>query len=213
MSKELKIGGNFGKDFQQIYVGDEPTNIFINNEGKIKSANFDSDVDGSVKIKSDSKIRFRDDSRSEQILERFHYQVKNIAFNASVTFNYLPINGYVVERTTTSSNNEFIAMIAPYDCIVDTFAFRSEFAQSGNVRFEIHESEDGTEVPGTIIFRQNATVSLADDIYTNLSLDSPSIGTFPPTLTKGNIYAFSFNTPAAPGDINFSMVFKWDVLS
>jgi hypothetical protein len=53
MSKELKIGGNFGKDFQQIYVGDEPTNIFINNEGKIKSANFDSDLNSAMSIDID----------------------------------------------------------------------------------------------------------------------------------------------------------------
>ena len=67
MSKELKIEGNFGKDFQQIFVGDEPTNIFINNEGKIKSANFDSDLDNAMSIDIDrtnpfsSKLELSDD--------------------------------------------------------------------------------------------------------------------------------------------------------
>ena len=36
MSKDLKIKGALSKDFQQIYIDDEPTGLFINNEGKIK---------------------------------------------------------------------------------------------------------------------------------------------------------------------------------
>ena len=37
MSKELKIQGALSKDFQQIYIDDEPTGLFINNEVKIKT--------------------------------------------------------------------------------------------------------------------------------------------------------------------------------
>lgn len=35
MSKELKIKKHLSKDFQQIYIDDEPTGIQINSEGKI----------------------------------------------------------------------------------------------------------------------------------------------------------------------------------
>ena len=56
MSRELKIKGALGKDYQQIYIGDEPTSIFINSEGKIKSANFDSDIDESVRVKSNGNL-------------------------------------------------------------------------------------------------------------------------------------------------------------
>ena len=35
MSKELKIKGALGKDFQQIYIGDQPTGMFINEDGKV----------------------------------------------------------------------------------------------------------------------------------------------------------------------------------
>ena len=84
MSKELRIGGNFGRDFQQIFVGDEPTNIFINNEGKIKSANFDSDVDGIVTIKADAKVKLQ-----PEIEKRFHFVTGGFKTNNnSSTFYY-----------------------------------------------------------------------------------------------------------------------------
>tara|TARA_Y100000593_G_scaffold42426_1_gene81280 strand:+ start:278 stop:1228 length:951 start_codon:yes stop_codon:yes gene_type:complete len=55
MSKELKIKGNFGKDFQQVYIGDEPTNIFINDQGEIRTSSIKNDRDGSLEINSKSK--------------------------------------------------------------------------------------------------------------------------------------------------------------
>ena len=36
MSKELKIKGALSKDYQQLYVDDEPTGIEINNDGKVR---------------------------------------------------------------------------------------------------------------------------------------------------------------------------------
>ena len=39
MSKELKIKGALSKDYQQLYVDDEPTGIEINNDGKVRIKN------------------------------------------------------------------------------------------------------------------------------------------------------------------------------
>ena len=36
MSKELKIKGGLGKDYQQIYIDDDPTGVYMNEEGKVK---------------------------------------------------------------------------------------------------------------------------------------------------------------------------------
>ena len=36
MSKELKIVGALGKDYQQIYIDGDPTGIEINGEGKVR---------------------------------------------------------------------------------------------------------------------------------------------------------------------------------
>ncbi len=55
MSKELKIKGALGNDFQQIYIDDEPTNLFINKEGRIKTATIKDSADGSqVEISGDN---------------------------------------------------------------------------------------------------------------------------------------------------------------
>lgn len=53
MSKELKIEGNFGRDFQQIYVGDEPTNIFVNKDGQIRSKSLKETLDNLLMLSSD----------------------------------------------------------------------------------------------------------------------------------------------------------------
>ena len=56
MSKQLTVK-NLDKDFKQIYVGDEPTNIFINSEGKIKTKSYKEDVNNNdIKI-SGNKIK------------------------------------------------------------------------------------------------------------------------------------------------------------
>ena len=224
MSKELKIGGNFGKDFQQIFVGDEPTNIFINNEGKIKSANFDSDVDGSVKIKADGKIRLHssesragiidtDDPGAENPIGKFQYKIKNVGYFTSVQANYLPMNGYVIERTSTASQNEHIAFVAPYDGTLDKFIFRSEIAQDGLMSLRIYESSDGTEVPGSSVFRKDLTVDIADDTTLEYDMSSPSVGSFPASFSKGRIYAFYLSTPTASSDTNVTISLKWDITS
>ena len=57
MSKELKIKGNLSKDYQQIYIDDEPTNLFLNKDGKIKTAAIKQDVLGEeVEITGDKLI-------------------------------------------------------------------------------------------------------------------------------------------------------------
>ena len=48
MSKELKIKGALSKDFQQIYIEDEPTGLFINNEGAIKSKSLKNDTSDEI---------------------------------------------------------------------------------------------------------------------------------------------------------------------
>ena len=121
MSKELKIEGNFGKDFQQIFVGDEPTNIFINNEGKIKSANFDSDLNGAMSIDTDrtnsfaSELQLSDDlcilkSKEAVTLNsrtgRFNMENAGIEFSPANSAYAGMILGYtrIANDSTTSSH-------------------------------------------------------------------------------------------------------------
>ena len=61
MSKELKIRGTLSKDFQQVYIDDEPTGLFLNNEGKIKNSNMSSNnVDSSVKVGDNKYLTLSD---------------------------------------------------------------------------------------------------------------------------------------------------------
>ena len=61
MSKELKIQGALSKDFQQIYIDDEPTGLFINNEGKIKTSNiFSNNIDDSIKVGDNKYLTLSD---------------------------------------------------------------------------------------------------------------------------------------------------------
>ena len=52
--KELKIKGALSKDYQQVYIDDKPTNLFVNEDGKFKTANIKPAVsDGSLEVVAD----------------------------------------------------------------------------------------------------------------------------------------------------------------
>ena len=57
MSKELKIKGSLSNDYQQVYIDDKPTNLFVNEDGKFKTNNIVPDVDtGDLNIKASKNI-------------------------------------------------------------------------------------------------------------------------------------------------------------
>ena len=169
-----------------------------------------------VKNETPNCLAFTDDAGTDIVgIGKYHYETKICNFySTSTLLTYLPIAGYVIERTSTAGQNEYISMIAPFNGTLEKFAFRSEIAQTGNIRFVVYESSDGTEVPGTLVFRKDhVSVSIADDTYTEFDLTSPSIGSYPIPITKGKIYAFAFLPADAPYDTNTTLVFKWDVTS
>lgn len=166
-----------------------------------------------------NELAFTDDAGTDIIgIGKYHYETKICNFYASVlSLTYLPIAGYVVERTSSAGQNEYISMIAPFDGTLEKFAWRSEAQQgtgSGTMRFIVNESQDGTEVPGTAVYRKDLTgLNIADDTYTEFDLTSPSIGSYPIPITKGRIYNFAWTPAAIPYDTNTTLVFKWDVTS
>jgi len=298
MSKELKIRGTLSKDFQQIYIEDEPTGLFINNEGKIKTSNIASNnIDSSIKIgdnkyltlsdnkidvssgdlaldvagdiefnadggditikdastqfaKFNSKGLFLDNVGSLSILEKasansdidtygqiwvknedpeelcftdgggtdivgigkYHYETKVTNFYATATANFLPLAGYVFEKTSLASSNEFVAIVAPYNGTLERAVFRSEIAQNGDLIFAIHESADGTEVPALgAVGSKTTAINIADDTSQVVDFDSMTSGVN--IIRKGRIYAIKLTTPSGPQDTNVSLVFKWDITS
>ena len=125
---------------------------------------------------------------------------------------------YIVEGTSTTGRNEYQSFIAPYNCTLVSYQARSEIGQGGsNHSLRINEASDGTEIPGTLIYRKDydpgGGVGIADDTTINWDFSSPSVGSDPPTFTKGRLYMFYVAFAAAPQDTNITLVFKWDITS
>lgn len=161
-----------------------------------------------------NELCFTDDAGTDIIgVGKYHYETKFIGYVASAGQIYFPMTGYTVERTALTNFNENNAFTAPFNGTIQKICFRSEIAQSGGSRLVMWDSSDGTEVPGTLTFRKDETLSLADDTYHEMDLTSPSVGTEYMPMTKGKIYAIELTTPAATYDTNITIVFKWDITS
>ena len=142
---------------------------------------------------------------------QYYYETKVIGYYGGATASYLPITGYTLERTSTAGFNENLGMIATYNGTIEKFMFRSEIAQNGTLEFDILESSDGTEAPGTTTGVKDTAINIADDITVEVTFASMTSGTN--ALVKGRIYAFRVDTPSAPYDTNVTLVFKWDTTS
>ena len=123
------------------------------------------------------------------------------------------MTGYVLEKTSTSSNNEFISFVAPFNGRIEKFIYRSEVGQDGAFTLRVAESSDGTEVPTSLVFRKDVTVDIDDDTFLDYDLTSPSVGSNYSPLTKGRIYAIYIASPAIGYDTNVTIVFRWDITS
>ena len=214
-------------DDDDIYLAKDDTDIWVFKDSVTttevpllikESAEATSDLSGYGQIWVDTatpnELAFTDDAGTDIIgIGKYHYETKFIGYNATATGVYLPITGYVFETTTTAGRNENISFIAPYNGTIQKLALRSEIAQDGNINMRVFESSDGTEIPGANIFRQDTTVDIADDVYQELSMTSPSVGSDYSPLTKGRIYNIFINTPSASNDTNVTVVFKWDITS
>ena len=156
-----------------------------------------------------NELAFTDDAGTDIVgIGKYHYETKYIGYYASVTNIYLPMTGYVFEKTTTSSNNEFLCFIAPYDGVLEKFCFRSEIAQDGTASLRIVEASNNTEVPATGTFRKDLVIDIADDTFLDYDLTS---GTGSTALTKGRLYNIYLSMPTASQDTNVTIVFKWDI--
>lgn len=129
-------------------------------------------------------------------------------YTNSVNNQFIPLVGYVIERDTITSQNEYVTMVAPYDGEVVRIMFRSEAAQNGTLEFDIFESSDGTEKPAVVTGVVDTSINIADDTSVTVDFSSMTSGTN--ALVKGRIYAIQIDTPSIPYDTNVTVVFKWD---
>ena len=62
---------------------------------------------------------------------QYYYDIKYIGYNAgTATYAYLPINGYILEGTSTSGRNEYQSFVAPYSGRIHQLQWRTEEAVS-----------------------------------------------------------------------------------
>jgi len=135
-------------------------------------------------------------------------------YGSSSSTTYIPLAGYIIDQTSSTNNNEYLSMIAPFNGTIERIMWRSEIAQNGTFRVTCKEATDATEIPGTQKFRITNTINIADD--TTYELDTTTgfdAATATNVLVKGNLYNISIDPPSAPFDTNCTVVFKWDVTS
>ena len=166
-----------------------------------------------IKNSTPNELSFTDDAGTDIVgIGKYQYETKVTNFYATATANFLPLAGYVFERTSLVGSNEFVAIVAPYDGTLERAVFRSEIAQDGDLIFALHESADGTEVPALgAVGSKTTAIDIADDTSVIVDFDSMTSGSN--AITKGRIYAIKLTTPSGPQDTNVSLVFKWDTTS
>ena len=192
MLNKLTLETPLTKDSKPVKVGDSVTGLLLG--------------DNNVSVE-DNPTKSKHVATKEYV-DSFAYQVINCGYYATATGNYLPINGYIVEKTSTTSSNEFVSFVAPYNGSVHKVMWRSEIAQNGDVIFGIHESADATEAPSLIASTTlTESINIADDITYTFNINNLSSN----TLTMGNIYAFKLTHPSNPLDTNVTIVLKWDL--
>ena len=229
---KLYLGATGSNDYiysddDDIYIAKDDTDLWVFKDSVTttdvpllikESAEATSDLSGYGQIWVDTatpnELAFTDDAGTDIIgIGKYHYETKFIAFYSGSTANYLPMNGYILEQTSTTGKNEYLAFLAPYNGRIEKAGYRSEIAQDGNLSFRVLEATDGTEVPGTLIFRKETTVDIADDTYQELDMTSPGTGSDYSPLTKGRIYVIYLATPSIGYDTNMNIVFRWDITS
>ena len=106
--KELKIKGALSKDFQQIYIDDQATNLFVNEDGKFKTANILPDVsDGSLDIDSAKNISLKADADIALSAAGYNVTMDN---GTTTTFDF-NTNTDITDVTATATNDLVIKII------------------------------------------------------------------------------------------------------
>ena len=236
-----EMGGASTADYFKIHVGEEGETIISTVDGNAQaarltiqadgdlllrpynagikieetaSAGADTGTYGQVWVKSDTPniLCFTDDAGTDiEGIGKYQYTTQVVNYAASQAGSFIPLGGYVIERTGTSSYNEYIAMVAPYNGTLERIVWRSEAAQDGTMQMDIYESADGTEPPASVIGTKDSVIDIADD--TALIVDFASMTSGTNALVKGRIYAIKIISPSNSYDTNTTLVWKWDILS
>lgn len=130
----------------------------------------------------------------------------NTGFFGNSSKMFIPLNGYVFEKTTTSGNNEFVAMIAPFNGKLLKVMARSEAACASTV-VGFHKSSSATEVPNSTATSSVTTNMGSDDISYAFDFSNEDS-----SFLLGEILAISFDPTNSSSDTNVTAVFEYEVI-
>ena len=124
------------------------------------------------------------------------------AYNTGTSKFYLPLVGYNVEQTTTTSKNENVAFVPPYDGRVKKLLLRSE-ARVDTVVAGFHISTEGTEVPNSTATEEISVEMPIDDTTATFNFTDAS------AFQSGDIIAISATPDLAVGDLVWTLVLEY----
>ena len=124
------------------------------------------------------------------------------AYNTGTSKMYLPLVGSNRELTSTTSNNESIAYVVPYDGKVNKLVLRSENACLTTTA-GFHKSETNTEVPNSTSTEDIEVEMAADD--TAYTFDFTTASSF----NAGDIITISVTPEAAVNDLVWTLVLEY----
>ena len=134
-----------------------------------------------------------------------HLHIINTGFFGNDAKQFIPLNGYVFEKTTTSASNEFVAMPVPYNGRVIKVVVRCE-NRINDVVIGYHKSSEGTEVPNSTATSSVTESMTIDD--TSVEFDFTDLDN---TFVFGDIIAFSFDPELSSSDTNVVVVLEYEV--
>ena len=143
----------------------------------------------------------------------FSYDIHTANFSYSGTALYLPLSSQTTsESATIANNNEHLSMVPAFNGRIMKIMFRCENAVADGstaLKYEIFESSDGTEVPGSETGQKSELVSLVANETHEMDFGSMDSGTS--QLKKGRIYAIKLTSPDTLDDTNITIVYRWDI--
>ena len=196
MANNITLGDNSPLDYnlKPIKVGGKTSPI------EMSTSYPDDSVKAKVKVVGDLEV-----TGSIKGIKEFR-QLINAGFNYGSTGGtkvYLPLTGYIFERTSHFSSNEYLSYVTPYNGYLNQVVVRSEEA-CGSTIVGLHKSSTGTEVPNSTA---SATVTVdmdTDDTPYKFAFSSNN------TFSAGEIINISFDPTNDANDVVFTAEFILD---
>ena len=189
---EVTLGDGYplSNNLQPLKIGGEASVL------QISSPTPNTTDKGKVKVEGDLEV-------TGSIIKQPTLHILNGgAYNTGTSKFYLPLVGYNVEQTTTTSKNENIAYVPPYDGRVKKLLLRSE-ARADTVVAGFHLSLEGTEAPNATAREEISVEMPIDDITTTFNFTDTS------SFSSGDIITMSVTPDMAVNDLVWTLVLEY----